>query len=136
MLPTGLALDNVTQVLYVSEAGAHRVRAIQLDPGTVYPASSATISGPEHLPWCPNVTVPTNPLLLGRKFCNGSTGTGPVMYVNPTADSLTFEVTATQAGSHELQFRYADRYQEVSVYGGRRLRLFVNDVSMDDVNNL
>lgn len=139
-MPTGLALDTSTQTLYVSDTHNHRVRSLDLRVGRVYEAEDntsvapalppAVLHGPEAQYTCPNAGAHQNvtALLLGSKFCKGSTGKGYAMYLRSTRDRIGFNIQATVgAGEYELRFRYADRH-EAHERGARLMRLYVNNV--------
>jgi len=129
-MPTGLALDVSRQILYVSDTNNHRVRAVALRIGNVYQAESNVADGLTVVNNCPVGLDPkVTELLRGSKYCAGSTGAGHVQYVHSIRDYTEFTVSATfGAGSYELRFRYADRYDEVHAAGMRKLRLYVNNV--------
>eukprot|EP00747_Dinoflagellata_sp_TGD_P024784 gnl/TRDRNA2_/TRDRNA2_130794_c0_seq1.p1 gnl/TRDRNA2_/TRDRNA2_130794_c0~~gnl/TRDRNA2_/TRDRNA2_130794_c0_seq1.p1 ORF type:complete len:623 (+),score=70.34 gnl/TRDRNA2_/TRDRNA2_130794_c0_seq1:51-1919(+) len=136
-MPTGLALDVSRQVLYISDTSNHRVRKVELKVGKVYQAedegvtsTTTRIDGPEKILSCPGQADPSiTPVFMGNHFCAGATGSGYVTYLQSIKDKIDWHVTATQgAGQYELRFRYADRYDEVSMNGNRRMRLYVNDV--------
>mmetsp|Transcript_26606 Transcript_26606/g.70758 ORF Transcript_26606/g.70758 Transcript_26606/m.70758 type:complete len:643 (+) Transcript_26606:53-1981(+) len=146
-MPTGLALDELGRVLYVSDSLNHRVRAIALDPGRVYEAevnvtlpeydgvgliATSEVHGPDVSASCPDTTSPStpyqvSPLFMGSKFCDGTTGRGFVAFFDVIIEYIDFQVVATSGpGTYELRFRYADRYDRVHAAGDRRLRLWVN----------
>jgi len=152
-MPTYLALDVGRQRLYISDSHNHRVRAMDIHVGHVYDAENtalgaggspapAVLQGPEAHYTCPSggfdnsaeqdrtgqIHQDGSALLLGTKFCGGSTGKGYAMYVRSTRDHIDFNVQATTGvGNYELRFRYADRH-DAHERGARLMRLWVNGV--------
>lgn len=142
-MPTGLALDVGRQRLYISDTHNHRVRAMDVHVGHVYEAEDnvsvasapapAILHGPEAWYTCPNVAVQQDvtALLMGTKFCGGSTGQGYARYVRSTRDRINFHITASVgSGIYELRFRYADRH-DAHERGARLMRLYVDGVVLD-----
>jgi len=133
-MPTGLALDVSRQKLYISDTHNHRVRAMDLSIGRVYEAEDnvsstrAVLMGPEARHTCPVAvgSQTVTALLMGTKFCGGSTGQGYAMYVRSTRDYINFNVQASHGtGLYELRFRYADRH-DAHERGARMMRLSVD----------
>lgn len=125
-MPTGLALDEPRQILYLSDTHNHRVRAVDLRMGATYQAemaSHARLHGPQPREFCTGQSL----ILEGSSFCDGSTGQGYATYVKAIHDYIDFNVVVDQApGEYWLRFRYADRPGEVHSSGGRLMRLYLN----------
>lgn len=142
-MPTGLALDVSRQILYISDTHNHRVRAMNVHVGHVYEAEDnvsiasapapAVLEGPEAHHTCPTVAVDQDrtALLMGTKFCGGSTGRGYARYVRSTRDLIHFHIQASVGvGEYELRFRYSDRH-DAHERGARLMRLSVDGVVLD-----
>ena len=106
-MPTGLAFHVGGRVLYVSDTHNHVVRAIPVRPGRTYQAEEyptspvASLQGVEAYPTCVAKAVEhapsgLTPLMLGSKFCDGSTGHGYAMYQNPIEDRIDFLVDGSE----------------------------------------
>lgn len=125
-MPTGLALDESRQILYLSDMQNHRVRAVNLRVGKTYQAEvsgQASLHGPEGHEFCTGQSS----VLEGSDFCAGSTGQGYAAYVKSISDYIDFNVIADQLpGQYWLRFRYADRPGNVHSSGGRLMRLYLN----------
>eukprot|EP00746_Dinoflagellata_sp_MGD_P142704 gnl/MRDRNA2_/MRDRNA2_75637_c0_seq1.p1 gnl/MRDRNA2_/MRDRNA2_75637_c0~~gnl/MRDRNA2_/MRDRNA2_75637_c0_seq1.p1 ORF type:complete len:572 (-),score=58.20 gnl/MRDRNA2_/MRDRNA2_75637_c0_seq1:120-1835(-) len=125
-MPTGLALDESRQILYLSDMHNHRVRAVDLRVGKTYQAEvpgQAVLNGPQTHEFCTGQSL----ILEGSDFCAGSTGQGYATYVKAITDYIDFNVIVDRIpGQYWLRFRYADRPGDVHSSGGRLMRLILN----------